>query len=67
MTQQAATKPIVIIGPSGIGKTLLAEVYWKKRKFDFDIGWKKLGVNHPDYEGILSWLDVVNEKLNASS
>lgn len=40
LTQQTGTKPIVIHGPSGIGKTLLAELYWEKHKFDFDVaGW----------------------------
>lgn len=40
LTQQAGTKPIVIYGASGIGKTLLAELYWEKHKLHFDAaGW----------------------------
>ncbi|MDX2070904.1 MAG: tetratricopeptide repeat protein [Haliscomenobacter sp.] len=40
LTQQAGTKPIVICGASGIGKTLLAELYWEKHKLNFDAaGW----------------------------
>ncbi|AEE54558.1 tetratricopeptide repeat protein [Haliscomenobacter hydrossis] len=37
LVQQANQNPIVIYGPSGIGKTLLAELFWEKHKGDFEV------------------------------
>lgn len=38
--QAAEGNPVVIWGSSGIGKTLLAELYWEKHKLSFDaVGW----------------------------